>query len=130
MSRDFAPKDHLMAHKMWLESGEQSPYLSNIVMRFSGKERLMYTEEELQDRQNHEALAVMGSDIYSTLREKLSPEKFNEINSILNELGKRYCSNDPLDDFPRPMLTWFFNEHKHYYHEPNDEEFVEYVLGN
>ncbi len=127
MSRDFAPKDHVLAHQIWVKSGKQSPYLSNIIMCFDGIEKPMYTDEELQDRQNHETAAIMCSDIYSTLRKKLSTEEFDTFNFMLTDLKDKFLNRKPLD-FPKPVLTWFFNKNNHYYHEPNDEEFMEFIL--
>jgi len=128
MGKDFAPCHHVLAHRMWLNEEKESPYLSNLIIRTNGKEEMMYTDEEIKDRKNHEAMAVMCSDIYITLREKLSTKEFEELNAVLTKLMKSYMNGESIDNYPEPILTWFFNKHNHHYHEPNDEEFVEYVL--
>ena len=128
MGKDFAPCHHVLAHQMWVKEGKESPYLSNLLICFNGKEEKMYTDEELEDRRNHEAMAVMCSDIFKIFREKLSPEKFEELNATLTDLMDAFVNGQSVDDFPEPVLTWFYNKHNHHYHEPNDEEFVEYVL--
>ena len=123
MSRDFAPCHHWAANLMYPDL-----YFSNIKMCFAGKEEWIYTEEELADRKTHPYIAVMGTDIYKTLREKLSEDRFKELNKALGELADADTNHRDTSRFPAEMVDWYYNRHGHYYHEPNDEEFLEYIL--
>lgn len=129
MGKDFAPCHHVLAHQMWVKEGKESPYISNFLICFNGREEKMYTDEEVEDRRNHVAMAVMCSDIFKTFRDELSPEKFEKLNKTLTDLMEAFINGKSVNNFPEPMLTWFFNKRNHHYHEPNDEEFVRYVLG-
>ena len=87
----------------------------------------MYTEEELSDRIAHKYLAVMGADIYKQVRKMLSEEKFERLNNLLGQLIEADFGNKGTSDFPKEITDWYYNRNGHYYHEPNDEELIEYL---
>ena len=123
MSRDFSPRMHWAAHLQ-----NQDLYFTNIEYSFNGKKWLLYTEKELEDRRKHKALAVLGADIYKRLREELSDDEFEELNETLQELADNDFGGKETGSFPDKMTDWYYNRHAYYYHEPNDKEFMEYII--
>jgi hypothetical protein len=88
----------------------------------------MFTDEEMKDRRKHKAMAIMCSDLYATFRTQLTTKEFGKLSAMLTRLMNKVIKGESLDDFPEPVLTWFFNKNNHYYHEPNDTEFLDWVL--
>jgi hypothetical protein len=70
---------------------------------------------------------VLGADIYTRLKGMLTAEHFEELETRLAELVASDMKGKALDAFPAEMVDWYYNRHKHHYHEANDEEFMEYV---
>lgn len=123
MSRDFTPRECWYANKM---SGCDA-WLQNITYSYGGKSWDMYTEDELTDRRSHKALAVLGADIYKTVKELLSEKQFESFNITLEKLIAQDEANESTSDFPKQLTDWFYNRHGHYYHEPNDIELIEFL---
>lgn len=128
MSRDFAPKDHLLSHLMFEKDGNDSPYFANWTWHIGDKVQPMFTDEEMEDRRKHRAMAIMCSDLYATFRAQLTNDEFGKLSAMLTRLMNKVIKGESLEDFPEPVLTWFFNMNHHYYHEPNDAEFLDWVL--
>lgn len=122
MSRDFTPRMHFQTYMKFPEI-----YTSNITWVVGDKSTPFYTEEELEDRKAHIYVHVLGSDIYKNLRNILSDKKFEELNSLLKELVEADFDGKDTKHFPTEMTDWYFNRNGHYYHEPNDEEFLAYI---
>lgn len=122
MSRDFSPREHWLAEKQF-----EGLHFSNIIMHIGDKKEPLYSEEELCDRKEHRYLAVLGADIYRLLREKLSEEQFSKLNDTLGKLVEADMNKGDCSIFPKEMVCWYYNKNNHYYHEPNDEEFMEYI---
>ncbi len=122
MSRDFSPK-------ICWEVNKQNPdlFISNIMFEINGKTSWMYTEDELADRRNHKVLQVLGADVYAPIRALLCEDEFEGLVKQLETLVQADEKGTGVSDFPEEMTTWFYNRHDHYYHEPNDEEFLEWV---
>ncbi len=128
MSRDYTPREKWFVNKSTLtEDDPHGLYLSNILYKFNGVEQWAFTEEELEDRRKHKPLAVLAGDIYKKIKELLPEDKFEALNKQLGELVAADEENKSLEAFPEEILTWYFNKNRHHYHEPNDEEFFEYV---
>lgn len=128
MSRDFAPRDHLCSHLIFEKEGKESPYFTNFTWHFGNQTQKMFTDEEMADRRKHKAMAILCSDIMGTLRDNLTAKEFGKVSAMLTRLMNKFIKGEPLDSFPEPVLTWFFNKNGHYYHEPNDAEFLDYIL--
>ncbi len=127
MSRDFNPK------VWWLiNNSDQSRdcCLENIRYTVGDKSWNMYTEEELEDRRKHRYLVVTGPDVYKVLRKKLTDEAFEEFHKLLGEMIEDDDKGNDTSIYPKEMMDWYHNRHDHYYHEPNDEELMDYVLNN
>ena len=122
MSRDFAPFHHWASYKNHPEI-----YTNNIKWTIGDKVSYQYTDEELDDRKSHIYMHVLGADIYKDVRKVLTDEKFEELNSLLGRLVDAAFKMEDLSQFPKEIVDWFFNANEHYYHEPNDEEFMEYL---
>ena len=128
MSRDFSPRDHLCSHLMVLKEGKQSPYFTNMEWHIGDTVTPMFTEEEMKDREKHKAMAIMLGEQMNTLHKELSAKEFGKVSAMLTRLMNKFIKGDSLDGFPEPVLTWFFNKNDYYYHEPNDAEFLEYLI--
>jgi hypothetical protein len=102
-------------------------FFSNIEMNFNGQKWLMYTEEELEDREKHPAMHVLGPDIYKTIRDMLSDEQFEELNASLQQLADNDVDGKSTAGFPKEMTDWYYNTNNAYYQTANDEAFVRYV---
>lgn len=127
MSRDFSPKQCWLANK---ESSQEIPfgiYLQNFRWIINGEDHWAYTDEELQDRRNHKYLAVTGADIYKDVRNFLTNENFEKLNTLIGEMIEADDDGKCTSSFPKEMTDWYFNRNNHYYHEPNDEEFLDYI---
>ena len=73
MSRDFSPRDH------WIVSTQYPDlYFSNFEIISGNTKRLMFTEQELEDRKQFPHLAVCGADIYRKLRKKTVRRKVHQ----------------------------------------------------
>ena len=123
MSRDFSPRECWYANKM----SKCDAWLQNITYSYGGKSWDMYTEDELTDRRSHKALAVLGADIYKTVKEMLNEKQFESFNVTLEKLIAQDESNGCTSGFPKEITDWYFNRHNHYYHEPNDQELLEFL---
>ncbi len=124
MSRDFSPRQHFMAHKAFPDL-----HFSNVIYKMEdGSEFPLYTEKDLEDRNAHKYIQILGADIYSELRARLSDSQFKALNSVLGKLAESDAAHGDVSGFPEPVLRWYFNIGKHYYHEPNDREFLEWAL--
>lgn len=122
MSKDFSPQIHWYIHLQYKDL-----HFNNVKITFDGKSRMVYTEEELADRKRHPALQVMASDIYNDIRKLLSNDQFEKLNNTLQALADADTSNKNTAEFPTEITDWYYNRHDHYYHEPNDAEFMEYI---
>lgn len=122
MSRDFSPQMHWFAHKQFPDI-----HMSNIEMNFNGKKQMMYTDEDMEDRRKHEYVQVLASNIYSNIRNLMSDKEFESFNDTLKDLVTADMENKDLSKFPKEMVTWYRNDNNHYYCEPNDEEFMNYL---
>ncbi len=122
MSKDFSPQMHWFAYLRFPEI-----YSSNITWTVGSESFPIYTEEELADRKTHIAVHVLGADIYKKIRKILSDEKFESLNGTLQKLAETDVSGGDMSVFPKEMTDWYFNRHDHYYREPNDEEFLNYL---
>ncbi len=122
MSKDFSPQMHWISYLRCPDI-----YLSNIMWTIDGKSFPMFTEDELADRRNHVAMQVLASDIYGKIRSLLSDEDFESLNGTLQKLVDADVCGGDMSAFPNEMLDWYFNRHDHYYHEPNDEEFLGFL---
>ena len=122
MSRDFSPRMHWYAHTQFPDL-----HLSNIEYVVDGKSSMVYTEEELADRRKHVGVQVLASDLYGEIRKLLTDREFKEFDKTLLELANADMEGKDTSKFPKEMTDWYFNRHDHYYHEPNDREFMEYV---
>ena len=87
----------------------------------------LYTEKELEDRKAHRTLAILGADVYKRIKEKLSTEQFEALNMTLTTLVEADENNQSIPEIPEEIINWYFNKNNHYYHEPNDYEFLEYL---
>ncbi|SFU86453.1 hypothetical protein [Butyrivibrio sp. M55] len=123
MSRDFSPRECWFVNK---QSGCDA-FLQNITYSYAGKKWDMYTEEELADRKAHRTLAILGADIYIKIKEKLSTEQFEALNMTLTTLVEADENNKSIPEIPEEIINWYFNKNDHYYHEPNDYEFLDYL---
>ncbi len=122
MSADFSPRI------CWFVNEQNNDlYLQNIKYTYNGKSVWAYTEEELNDRKAHKALAVLGTDIYKKIRNMLSEDDFNALNNQLQAMIDADVAGKSTASFPEEMTCWYYNRNNHHYHEPNDEEFLEYV---
>ena len=127
MSRDFSPKQCWLVNK---ESSQEIPfgiYLQNFRWNINGEDHWAYTDEELLDRRNHKYLAVTGADLYKDVRNFLTNENFEKLNTLLGEMIEADDDGKCTSSFPKEMTAWYFNRNNHYYHEPNDEEFLDYI---
>ena len=79
------------------------------------------------DRRNHPHIAVLGIDIFTSLRKELSEEQFKDLDNTLEKMIETDFNKGDTAIFPQQMTDWYFNRHNHYYHEPNDQEFMEYI---
>ena len=123
MGRDLTPRECWFINK---QSGCDA-FLQNITYSYADKTWDLYTEEELADRRAHKALAVLGTDIYKRIKEMLSSEQFEALNRTLTKLVEADENNKSLSDIPKEIINWYFNKGNHHYHEPNDDEFLEYL---
>ena len=129
MSRDFSPRECWIANDT--SSTNEHPYgiwLENVKWTINGHSEWTYSDEELQDRRNHKYLAVLGCDIYSRIRSMLDTDSFENLNRLLNELVDADFGDEGTSAFPKKVTDWYYNRHGHYYREPNDEEFLEYII--
>ena len=122
MSREFSPQIHWFAHLEFPDI-----HLNNIEFNFNGKTSLLYSEEELADRRKHEYVQVLASDIYKDIRSLMTDKEFEDFNGMLKDLVTADMEKKSLSSFPKEVVTWYRNDNNHYYHEPNDEEFIEYL---
>ena len=122
MSKDFSPQVHWMVHRRYPEI-----HLSNGEFHLKDGVKMLYTDEELADRRTHEYLQVMASDIYNDIKKLLSPAQFEKLNTLLKDLVEADMQNKSTSHFPEAVTTWYYNRHDHYYHEPNDNEFMEFL---
>ena len=122
MSRDFSPQIHWFAHKQYPDI-----HMSNIEFEVNGKKWMRFSDEELADRRKHEYVQVLASDIYSEIRSMMSDKDFENFNIMLKNLVTADEEKKDLSSFPKEVVTWYRNDNNHYYHEPNDEEFLEYL---
>lgn len=125
MSRDFSPRECWFANK---QSGCDA-FLQNITYSYGGKTWDLYTEEELADRRAHKTLAVLGPDIYKKVKDMLSSEQFEALNKTLTEIVEADENNKKLPEVSEEIINWYLNSDNHYYHEPNDEQFLEFLKG-
>lgn len=125
MSRDFSPRTH------W-ECSLSNPeaYFGNWEYCYAGRTTLLYTDKELEDRKTHKAIHVLGADIFKLLREKLDDDEFEELNETLTSLVEADFGGKSTDTFPDGIITWYYNRNNHHYHEPNDEEFMEFIISD
>jgi hypothetical protein len=123
MSRDLSPRECWYVNK---QSGCDA-FLQNITYHYGDKTWDLYTEEELADRRAHRTLAILGADIYKKIKEMLSSEQFEALNETLAKLVEADENNKIIPETPAEFINWYFNKGNHYYHEPNDEEFLEYL---
>lgn len=123
MSRDFTPRECWYANKM---SGCDA-WLQNITYSYDGKTWDLYSEEELTDRKVYKALAVLGADIYKTVKELLNEKQFENFNITLERLIAQDEVGESTDSFPKQLTDWFYNRYGHYYREPNDAELIEFL---
>ena len=122
MSRDFSPRMHWAVNMQYKDL-----YFSNIKYTYKDKTEWMYTGAELLDRKMHPYMHVLGADIYREIRDILSENDFDALDKELGKLVEADFSGKSTDGFPKEMTDWYYNKHNHYYHEPNDEEFMEYI---
>lgn len=122
MSRDFSPRDCWIANKQCNDL-----YLQNIRLIRDGTEKMMYTEEELEDRRRFKHIAVLGCDIYNEIKKMLNIEQMRQLDALLKKLIETDLNGQDLSEFPKEIIDWYYNRHNHYYHEPNDEEFLNYL---
>lgn len=126
MSRDWSPRECWAVHLH-----DKDLFFSNIEIIVDGKSRGMwFTDEELEDRKTHKYVAVLCGGIYKKLRETITDDAFENLNRTLGELVDADFGGKGTSQFPSEMTTWYFNLKNHYYREPNNEEFLEYILGN
>ena len=123
MSRDFSPRECFIANEL---SGCDL-YLQNITYSYGGKTWDIYTEDELADRRAHRYIAICGCDIYGKLKEMLSEDDFEALNRCLKELTEADKERKNLRKFPDRLKDWFYNRSGHHYHEPGDEEFLDFL---
>ena len=124
MSRDFSPQMHWAAYTRFPEI-----YSSNVRMDFSGKSWNLYSDEEFADRMAHMVLHVLAADIYGEIRTLLAPSDFEALTAMLQNLVDADLRGDDLSSFPVEIVDWYTNSRNHYYHEPNDAEFLAYLRG-
>lgn len=122
MSRDFSPRMHW---HVYLKHPEI--YTSNIEWIQNDKSIPFYTEEELEDRKKYIYVHVLGADIYKNLRKTLSDNEFSKLNALLGKLTEADVKSGDLTGFPEGIVNWYVNRSDSYYHEENDEEFLEYI---
>ncbi len=122
MSRDFSPRMHW---RVYLQHPEI--YTSNIEWVQDGKSTPFYTEEELEDRKKHIYVHVLGADIYKNLRTILTDDEFSKLNVLLRKMTEADVKSGVLTGFPESVVNWYVNRNGSYYHEENDEEFLEYI---
>lgn len=127
MSRDFSPQQCWIVNNI---EHSKDLYLSNLRFFSNGEWHDMYTEEELADRKAHKYIAVLACDLYNKFKKVLSAEQFERLNNDLKELTDADTAGESTARFPKEMTDWYYNRNDHYYHEPNDEEFMEFVLKN
>ncbi len=124
MGRDFSPREQWLAHRQFPDL-----HFSNIKFTDSaGRPEMLYTEEELRDRREHPHMQVLGADIYGSLRKALTDAQFGELEAMLGKLVAADMEGRDAPDVPEPVKCWYFNRHGHHYHEPNDDEFFEYIV--
>jgi len=122
MSRDFSPREHWLMHMQFPDL-----HFGNIIVHYAGKEQPIYTEEELETHKRYPHIWVTGSDIFNSLKSVLSEDEFQKLDKTLEELAKADINHKSTSDFPKHITDWYFNRSNHYYHEPNDEEFMESI---
>lgn len=128
MSKDFSPQIcwHVNARTVCKDM-PYGVYLMNYKWVIDGKESIRYTDEELEDRKKHKYLAVTGADIYDWCRKNLTEEQFEGLNKSVEALVEEDLTGKKAEGVADQVRTWYFNRNNHYYHEPNDAEFMEYL---
>ena len=121
MSRDFSPRMHWAVFREYPEI-----YFSNytFVNTKTGTSVPMFTEEELADRKKHPVVHILASGIYGILRKTLTEDGFDDLNCEMQRLVEADMDGESTDGFPKELTDFYYNRHNHYYHEPNDEEFL------
>lgn len=128
MSRDLTPRECWILHN---SRKEDNLFLANIRFTKDGKHwEDLFTEKEIEDRKAHKYLAILGSNIYKELKSTLSGEQFEKLNSDLGRLANADLEGKPISDFPKEMVDWYCNKYRHWYSEPNDMDFMKFVLQN
>ena len=121
MSKDFTPQMHYLV-------GKQHPeiYLNNITIKVKGvPDKKMFTDEQMALKEKYKTFYICAADIFFKLYKKYDIEKFEKINSLIEELVKA----SDTSTFPKPLVDWFYGrlDEAFYYHKRNDEMFCEWL---